>query len=74
LEGVKKKMKDFQVLSKGTLMVALLTGSICSTGLAATAATATENLPTYDLGTVVFTATRLENKKVDTPANVSRCR
>jgi vitamin B12 transporter len=66
-----KKMKDFQVLSKGALMAALLTGSICGTGFAAADATTTENLPTYDLGTVVFTATRLENKKVDTPANVT---
>ena len=56
-------------LSKGMLMTVLLAGSWSGSTFAATAADT--DMQTYTLDEVVVTATRTENRKVDTPANVT---
>jgi vitamin B12 transporter len=63
-------MKQVGIYTRGALMAALLTGCVSGTVLAAAAAADTD-LQTYTLDEVVVTATRTENKKVDTPANVT---
>jgi vitamin B12 transporter len=62
-------MSMVKSLSTSILMTVLITGSWSGLALAAAAADTTE--PTYTLDEVVVTATRTENKKVDTPANVT---
>ena len=65
-------MERALTITKGALMVALITGTFCGTTFAANATTTdSESVPTYTMDTVVVTATRMENKKVDTPADVT---
>ena len=65
---MKKKVSP----GKSALMPALILGALSAIALpvfAESAAEDAENLSSFDLGTVVVTATRTEKQMLDTPAN-----
>ena len=56
--------------SKKTLLAMAVTGALLQGGVVY-AADATTDIPSFDLDQMVVTASRIEKKKVDTPANVA---